>query len=488
MSKSEKRVILTGLLGLAVCIALGAGLLIDQGKPIIEFMESEPSILLTFNSGAWINLPVFVFVLTLLWGVVAVGWEMQQDKICLHRLVLILVLLAGFMGVMCRPAMEFYGWDESTHRGFVYIFSGYEPYTLDEYLINFSTWFFGYMPYTLGVAAGNLLNLSEAAMLRMGSLTGIAVYAVMAALAVKYAPRYKVTFAFFALLPTCIALAGFHSYDATVIGYLLLGLALLLDEMDKPEKLLSGGKSLAMIFLFVIGTIAKPAYSLLLLLLWMLPVSKFSSKKRQTLFRLFVLLMLVMCLVSMTLGTYDNVAGGDERMGDTDSAGQIAFVLSQPATFFQMFGNYLKSNALHLFTSIGACWGLLNSSAKVSQILVWALFLLCPLCSLQESTVQGLSGRRRIWMAVLAWLPLVALMVAQYIVSTPVGHHTIDGMQPRYTLPVMVTWALALMYPKKLRQLVAVANRAMAAGLMLLVWGGVYWSAFERLLVYCYGL
>ena len=55
-------------------------------------------------------------------------------------------------------------------------------------------------------------------------------------------------------------------------------------------------------------------------------------------------------------------------------------------------------------------------------------------------------------MAALSTLPLLTLVVTQYVVSTSVGADTVAGMQSRYGLPVLILAALALMLPEKLRR------------------------------------
>ena len=494
MRVSKRGVLLAAALVLALCLALCAALLVPEGYivfegNVIDLLDGEFPVVETLPGGQWINVPVFVHALTLLWGAAAIVWELTAKEVKLHRLTLVLLLLAGTMSVLCRPALEYYGWDEMTHRELVYIFSGYDRYSLSEYVMQLSTWFFGYMPYTLGVAVSNALHLPEAVILRTGSMVSVILYAVMASLAVKHTPRCKMTFMIFALMPTVLIQSSYFTYDGTVIAYLLLAVALLLEEMQTPDRRLGSGRSLALVALMVIGTIAKPAYSVFLLLLWMLPAGKFGGRKRQTVFRLFVLLMLAMCLFSMTLGTYDNVAHGDSRMDGANSAGQIAHILSDPGGFLNMLLTYLKVVGLSLFTAATASWAYLGASGDIATLLMWMFFIVCPLCSIGEQRpLSGLTARRRIWMGVLAWVPVLALIITQYIVSSPVGESVIVGMQPRYTLPVMVVLSLALAWPRDVRAKLAPLNRPLAFALLACSWCALYAFVADQVLRLYFGL
>ena len=75
-------------------------------------------------------------------------------------------------------------------------------------------------------------------------------------------------------------------------------------------------------------------------------------------------------------------------------------------------------------------------------------------------------------LAVLGMLPALALLVTQYVVSTAVGAGTIAGMQPRYTLPVLVLAALSLALPERLRERLRPASRYVGLA-------GTLWAAFS---------
>ena len=75
-------------------------------------------------------------------------------------------------------------------------------------------------------------------------------------------------------------------------------------------------------------------------------------------------------------------------------------------------------------------------------------------------------------LAVLGMLPALALLVTQYVVSTAVGAGTIAGMQPRYTLPVLVLAALSLALPERLPERLRPASRYVGLA-------GTLWAAFS---------
>ena len=76
-----------------------------------------------------------------------------------------------------------------------------------------------------------------------------------------------------------------------------------------------------------------------------------------------------------------------------------------------------------------------------------------------------LTAGRRATLAVLGFLPVLALIGSQYMVTTPPGMDAVQGMQPRYTLPVLVFPALALAAPCGMRRRWSPAAGGMASAL-----------------------
>lgn len=434
--------------------------------------------------GLQLHLPMLAFTLALGWSLVLMLRELSRSEVRLHRVALVFLLGAGVMLTLCKPAIHLIGWDEGVHRNHVAVFSGMEDYDLADYLAHFNTWFFGYIPYTVGMGLGNLLGLGDGWILRLGFLCGAAMHAVMTALAVKHAPRCKLTFLAMGCLPTCLVIATNVSYDGTVIASILLAAALLLEELSRPKQLLGNGRAFALSALLTLGTLPKPAYSLTLMLLWLLPQTKFASKGRCWAFRAFVLVLLAACMVSMLLGMYDDIIPGDERMDNTDSAGQIADILANPGRFLLMLGRFLVTEFLAFFPesmAAWACWG--PDVSWVLWLLLATLVLVCPLCTLGEKESAPLLTSARRWaLGLWGFLPLLALMVTQYLVSTPVAHTTIDGMQERYLLPVMILLLLCAAPPQAWRERLRKGNRWITLGVLGVLLVAVYSGAWRELL------
>lgn len=489
MRKSLQRTLL--LLGLLAAAALSL-LLAMRAAPAggwtlaIGNEEDTPAWITLF--GQAVHLPLLLFCLCLGWGIVWLGWELTRSQVRLHRVALALLLSGGLMLAMTKPALTITGYDEELHRLYVAAFSGQEAFDTADWLSAFNTWYFGYVPYAAGMRLGLSLGVGEGWALRLALMAGAAVYAALAALAVRHAPRMKLTFLAVAALPSCLMISANVSYDSTVIGCCLLGTALVLEELSCPDRLLSPNRAVTMTALLSLGTLPKPAYSLALLLLLLLPRSKFATRRRWGIFRLFVVAVLLLCLASMLLGMYDEILPGDERMDNTDSAAQLRYIVTQPGAFLTMLGRYLATEFPLLFAFAGMTWNILGEYHTLSVALLAALAFLCPLCTLEEQGPSPLTRSRRLTMAALSLLPLLGLVLTQYMVSSAVGMDTVDGMQPRYVLPVLVPLLLAVSPPDAFRQRCRPWGRAVAAAAVLLLMAATFLPAREIILGSIWGL
>ena len=185
-----------------------------------------------------------------------------------------------------------------------------------------------------------------------------------------------------------------------------------------------------------------------------------------------VLLVLAASLAGMLLpGSYDSVRWGDSRFEGTDSSAQLAWMLGNPLQFLQVLGDYLKTNGLRLYRTATASFATLGSVPWMGWPLLAGLLLASAYAG-GECASSLLPGRRRVALAVMGVLPVLALIVTQYVVSTAVGAGTIVGMQPRYTLPVLVLAAMSLVLPERLRGRLRPASRYVGLA-------GALWAAFS---------
>jgi len=384
---------------------------------------------------------------------------------------ILLLGLGTFINIM-KPSFSFQdvwsGHDEEIHLMKIRNMDPGYVGGLRLLLASMITWTPGYVPLAVGRNLALLFRAGDAVAYHVAAGFSTLVYAGMSALAVKHTPRYKATFAAVSMLPATLFLMTSMTYDTVVTGSLLLGIALALESADGEEPV-SGLRAILMVSLLAFGTVAKPAYSLGLLSLMMIPKERFGGKGKAWAFRIFVLLMLVWCMAAMLMpGAYDEVISGDERFADTDATRQMEYLLAhpiegglKPVLLVWHWQDYLTVPGISL-------WGYLGNNDTVNIIYLLLMLALAPLCTAGESWEKKspLTPGRRILLLGIAEGAMILLAFAQYIASSPVGGDVV-GMQPRYFTPVWIAAVLALMWPQGIRKAMGKAGYWLTAVLLL---------------------
>ena len=370
-------------------------------------------------------------------------------------------LLVGGIGLMItwlKPMPEFgpgglAGWDEEIHWMHVQAMDLRNPGGLRFLAADLITWNPGYVPLAIGYNLAKLFSAADEAAYRTAIGFSAVCYAAMCALAVARAPRYKASFLAAGTMPVFFYLATCMSYDTVVAGSILLGTALLMETLDREEKM-SAFRGVTMISLLGFGTVAKPAYSLALLGLMLIPGEKFASRGRKWIFRALVILMLAWCLCALAMpGAYDDVREGDARFAETSLAGQLEYMKAHPLEGGLYPFRHMWDRQVYLTKAGISDWYSLGSSGTVDSIYLWLMLILAPLCTIGERKGGKplLTPGRRVTLGALALGAETMLAYAQYLVSSPVGG-TMQGLQARYFMPVWILLMLALMWPRRIRE------------------------------------
>ncbi len=375
-------------------------------------------------------------------------------------------------------------WDEEIHRVGAMKCTLVEMGRLDKVMSGVSSWTPGYLPLILGADLAGIFTRDPNAIYRTAAAMNVLCYAALSALAVYRAPRYRAVFAVAAMLPTCVYLATGFSYDATVIGAVLLATALCL-EIWCGEDQVTARQMIILLGLCAFGTVSKPAYSLVLLLALLLPARRLGSRGQAWLYRGMVLLLLVWCMGAMALpGVYDNVRSGDQRYAGTDMAAQVQGLLSNPLDIVRVPATYVLKYPRHVFFTGIAHWAYLGNHDTLNLIFPLLLLIAAPLavCGEKPEGTPVPGPGRRLALAGCGLMVLFVLILAQYLASSPVGG-PVTGYQSRYVLPVWILLALALSAPEALRRCMRRVGPWLAALTVSACFGLNLWYALSYLTV-----
>ena len=374
-----------------------------------------------------------------------------------------------------RPEGEWVTWDEEIHFSYAKDLALISIGGIRNLLNGIVTWHPAYLPLSLGCNLGEMLNAAgwndPDLPYRCGIIVSTFCYAFMSSLAVKHAPRYKISFFLASTCPLLLFQATSMTYDTVVASSIILGIALVLETVE-TEKQLGAGRAITMTALLAMGTVAKPAYSVALISLFMIPREKFSNAAEQRAFRLFVIGICLWCMAGMLMpGPYQDVLGGDSRFEGANASAQIQGMLADPLGQGRVPFSFLWENMYGLAVSAIDYWGYVGRGKDgLMDMYVVLMLIVSPLCTCGEQLEDKsvLTVGRRLNLGLIAFLTELILTYSQYIASSSVGGY-VTGMQPRYFIPLWAPTMLALMWPQAIRKKVSQAGKVLAVIVFALV-------------------
>ena len=401
----------------------------------------------------------------------AAGWNMQRflwmaaAALCLWALAafapmigkkpeigfLIVSITAAILFAALLPGQSFYSWDEEIHynavRGLSKLF---QSESLKEALQAVSLSSPAYFVQSAALGLSELAGLPDNAGMVLANLANAAQYILVCYWAIRLSRHHKGVFAVIALLPVPMFLAASFSYDPMLNGFGFLGMSILWNELEYPGERLTALSVFWILFAFVIGCAAKAVYVPLLLLVFLLPKTKFQGGGQRTAFFLCAGLLLALMLATFMLPTMiDPAVVGDPRGGETSVKDQLAVVLSDPIryvgvvwhSFWDSFDRLLGPKSLIYFGYTMECLGQVPPGVSC---LMWGALLAVMLMGDPGGRQKTIAAKQKAWGAAVFALTTGLIFTAMYLSYTPVGLNQVNGVQGRYFLPLLPLLAVAL--------------------------------------------
>jgi uncharacterized membrane protein len=289
-----------------------------------------------------------------------------------------------------------------------------------------------YFPQALGLRVGRFFHGSALISFFLGRICNLLVTVFVMYWAIRLIPFGKTVLLVFCLLPMTLQQAAGFGYDALHIASCYLFIAYVLKLAGAAESQLRLGEAVA---LFAIGLLVcnvKYGYLGLLLLILLLPLRKFGTRRNRWLFSLGFLAvnLLVFYAGYRFLQAYPQPgAGGMANVSDVDQARHVG---GAPSQFLMVVLNSLYMKFNFYFETFLYKPGWLRASLPPMWyvLMVAGMFLLIR----NEDEPVPLTMRQR-WVILLTFLAnLFAVMLAMYVSWTPVGAPRVEGVQGRYFL------------------------------------------------------
>lgn len=297
----------------------------------------------------------------------------------------------------------------------------------------------GYVTQALGYGLARVLGMPLSWQIIMARVFNMLTYVLLTYLGIRALGRFKITLSAIALMPTPLFQACSITYDTTINALCFLGTALAMSAILERGKPLSWQKGLAIFVTLILGSVSKVVYIPLLLLVLLLPRSKFSSSPARVWYKTLAVVLCLMTVLTMVM----SVGGGavdlqDSRGGAVDSSEQIAYVLHHPFTYLRTFFYSLWSGfEIYFVTSGRLQLGFAGSVGGAMNYLSLLLIAFAVITDNDPALNQRLNWRLRLAMLIIVMMVLGLTFTTMYVAFTPVGNGSVGGVQGRYLLPVM---------------------------------------------------
>lgn len=295
------------------------------------------------------------------------------------------------------------------------------------------------IPSIIGVIIARALNLGAYPLFYFGRIFSCLAYIICCVIAVKKTPIAKPAFVVASLLPMSLNLAASYSYDCGIISLSFLFLSYALKGIFDDGKLQISDQ----IVIFLSAALLAPCkviYSLEFLLVFLIPTSKFSSKRIGIMFKIGVL---IGALASIMALRFANLAAMTTGKTSTSVMGAepftIATLIQHPSETALIFiRTLIEQGDFYINSAIGAYLGWIQSELGSPFYFIIG-YILCSLYSVQPSVNDSitLSFRHKVAFFAICTGILLASMLALLLDWTSFGSNIIQGVQGRYLLPAI---------------------------------------------------
>ena len=307
-----------------------------------------------------------------------------------------------------------------------------------------------YIPSAIGVRLGLLFGMPFTTVYQLGRLTNLVFCAFIMAWAIRKIPVGKAILAMIGLLPTPLFLMAMYSYDAFITALCALGFAIFLDEYMHRDRKITWWSFWIMALSFAVGSMPKAIYVPMILVIWLLPKEKFADRKQEWWMKGIATALFIALMASFVLPVIISPAEtNDTRGGNTSEAGQIPYILSDIPRFIDMMVYSIRTTFAG-FTIGASVYGSVGHLGLEFGGLLVPLFVLAVIFMDEKCLTDGsdsnqhLAWSARLWILLMCLAVIGMVWVAMYLAFTPVGYDHVNGVQPRYYIPLLLPIYLCL--------------------------------------------
>lgn len=301
--------------------------------------------------------------------------------------------------------------------------------------------FLVYVIPAVAIGMGRLLRLSVYTCYYMGRMANLVMFVVLMTYAIRIVPKGKKIFFVFCFNPMLVHLAASYSSDALICSVCILTVANFLYLYQKGK--ISSRDIVITMTLFFVLAIVKYVYLPIFGIYFAVFPKLFRISRKGVFALLGSIAAGLLCLfVAMKLGACAETSAVQLeylKARSVDSAGQIQYLLEDGSRLPVMIQNTLKEYGQFYFESMIGTLGWLD--IVTGPVVLYGFIGLLAVSACMESA--KIKWINRIWMICLALVIGVLVILGLYLMWSPVGWGTSEGVQGRYFIPALLLLPIA---------------------------------------------
>lgn len=315
-----------------------------------------------------------------------------------------------------------------------------------------------YVPQIIGYAIAHVFAFNGVTAFMLGRLFNLLFYVGCVALALRLAPRFKLTLGLCSLMPMALQQAASLSYDNFINSLCFVLFAALLRLIlgtDGDETLTLGklGNSVSYIYIYIIALVsatllapAKGIYASFILLFLFVPCERFSGKMGKQICFYFILLTCAAFFAAVSVPSMVRILNSTPPSFALEGGEKytLRFFLTNPGDALGMFKNGFN---VYFATWLTQAVGQSLSTCNL-EIPTWIVPVMLVILVLSAQNVEGreteLPRRMRGALAGICALVVLAFMMTMFLTWISTSDKIVHGVQGRYFTPILPLLLVAL--------------------------------------------
>lgn len=298
-----------------------------------------------------------------------------------------------------------------------------------------------YLPQSVGIFFGRLLHLNFIWVFYLGRLFNLLTFAILIYFSVKIIPYLKSSVILIALLPMTLQQSASYSYDVFINGIAILLVACILDSSVKTNKM-GRNEYLRILILGALLAPAKLVYSVLLLMVFIIPLKRFDNKKDYLIkiFGIFSIAVVAIALIRMPdvirgLGNSSNQISLNQEGAHNYT---ISYVLNNPINTTKIFINTIYNKGLYYInTTVGQLLSGLTLPVNMFYINTFILLLIASAIK-RDDYISNINIHKKVLIIASVVIIILLVMLSMFLCWTSDFRNIIEGVQGRYFIPVIL--------------------------------------------------